>query len=44
MDPETLSISRLDSRMRIGRIRPALNVLPDGKVQVIGGRATLETI
>ncbi|MEK6320345.1 MAG: HYR domain-containing protein [Acidobacteriota bacterium] len=36
-DPETMSFSVTGNSMRGVRVRPTLRVLPDGKVQVIGG-------
>ncbi len=37
--PADHSFVRLDATMQAARIRPVLNVLPDGKVQIIGGDA-----
>ncbi|HEY6329042.1 MAG TPA: kelch repeat-containing protein [Blastocatellia bacterium] len=36
-DPATLSFTLTRSPMRGERVRPELNLLPDGKVQIIGG-------
>ena len=36
-DPETRAFSPAVTIMGMARLRPALRVLPDGKVQVIGG-------
>src|SRR5207302_2044423 len=36
-DPATLSFDRVASAMEVARVQPGLRVLPDGKVQVIGG-------
>ena len=36
-DPATLTFAPSRNTMRVARVRPNLRVLPDGKVQVIGG-------
>src|SRR5439155_757531 len=36
-DPATLSFDLVASAMEVARVQPGLRVLPDGKVQVIGG-------